>query len=150
MRETFVPPFAIAYRYLDIPDPLAAWYPFVSLIWSALALFLAYGFARRLVAPWNGTTRFGLSDVSWRDRGICFAIAAFIATVLWIGFDYLQDDGFLFQILSALPPQHENVVRALLLVVCGWGVWTVVLAEMLAYSLVGMRRRREWNGLPPG
>jgi hypothetical protein len=64
------------------------------------------------------------------------------AAGLWLGVDLLRGDSFLFQLWEALPPQNENVVRALVLVGCGWAAWSVGFSELFRRFAVGHQQSR--------
>ncbi|HYV39489.1 MAG TPA: hypothetical protein VE988_27615 [Gemmataceae bacterium] len=147
MTEKILAPFAIAYQH-GFPSPADPWESRWLVIMCGLALLFGYGFARRAVAPRNSVTRFGLSVVSWRDKRNCLAVGALISTMLWASLDFLVGDYFLKELFADLLTRREAANRHWFLLIIGWSVWTIVLAEMFAYYLVGAKRRRERKNLP--
>ena len=50
---------------------------------------------------------------------------------LWFAIDLLRGENFLGELWAALPPQHENAVKGLLLVGCGWAGWSLAISEFI-------------------
>jgi len=60
---------------------------------------------------------------------------------LWFAVDQLRGENFLGALWAALPPQHENAVKGLLLVGCGWAGWSLAISESVR-RLVTTRQKR--------
>jgi hypothetical protein len=67
-----------------------------------------------------------------------FAAAGIVAAGLWLAVDLVRGEDFLGALWAALPP-HENAVKGLLLVGCGWAGWSIALSELFR------RLARSWQ-----
>ena len=52
------------------------------------------------------------------------------AAGLWLAVDLVRGEDVLGELWVVLPPEHENAVKGLLLVGCGWAGWSIALAEL--------------------
>ena len=78
-------------------------------------------------------------SAGWSYATLRLTLGSVIAAGLWIAVDLLLDEDFLGALWTALPPRHENVVKALVLVACGWAGWAIALSEAIHWLVTSMR-----------
>ena len=99
--------------------------------WEQRALLAAVGMLAAYVLLRLRSSQ-GQSVRAWSAWGTALRLTAgaVVSAGLWLAVDLLRCEDFLGELWAALPPQHENAVKALFLVVCGWAGWSIALSEL--------------------
>ena len=127
--------FAISYRV--IPELRQ-----VVVAWEQRAMLAAAGVIAAYILLRLRSSRRELNQVgsTW-GAALRLTVGGLVSASLWVAVDLLRGENFLGELWAALPPQHVNAVKGLLLVGCGWAGWSLAISEFIR-RLVTTRQKR--------
>ncbi len=126
--------FAISYQVIpELREVVVAW--------EQRALLAAAGvFAAYVLFRLRSSRRGSIQVKSTWGAAFRLAVGGMASAGLWVAVDLLRGENFLGELWAALPPQHENAVKGLLLVGCGWVGWSFAISESIGW-LVAARQK---------
>jgi hypothetical protein len=65
-----------------------------------------------------------------------FFTGATVASLLWLGVDWVRGEDWILQLIEALPDLHENGIRYSLVILAGWFGWSIAVFEALRWIAI--------------